>query len=42
MAGFNLYKANLTKTKIANVNFEGTVFCKTVMPSGEDNSGCKN
>lgn len=29
MVGFNLYKTNLTKTKIANVNFEGAVFCKT-------------
>ena len=43
MTGANLYSADLSKTRIDNVKFQDTVFCKTIMPSGErDNSGCKH
>ena len=41
MTGANLYKADLSKTRLSNVIFKDAVFCKTVMPTGLDNSGCK-
>ena len=39
--GVNLIGANLSGADLTNANLEGAYFCRTVMPSGEENnSGC--
>ena len=42
LKGANLTKANLTGANMKNIrNLDSAIKCKTIMPWGEDNSGCK-
>ena len=41
LAGSNMTDANLSKAILVDTNFEGAIFCQTIMPEGtEDNTGC--
>jgi len=42
LTGADLTKANLTGANMKNIrNLDSAIKCKTIMPWGEDNSGCK-
>ena len=39
--GTNLSDVDLTKAILKNVKMDGAILCRTKLPQGEDNSGCK-
>ena len=41
LVGANLSKADLSEAKLKGAKLDGAILCKTKMPWGEDNSGCK-
>jgi len=42
LTGANLRNANLTQAYLGEAKLDGAKLCKTLMPSGVDNSGCQD
>jgi len=41
LRGANLTEADLSTANLSHANMEGAIFCNTLTPWGEDNSGCR-
>ena len=41
LRGANLRGVDLSTVNVKEAELDGTIFCKTKMPWGEENSGCK-